>query len=141
MLTTDAAATRDGINPGLAAEYGPGAGPPAPGARYKEEAGEGEVAAGAGAGAGTEVRANTAGSNTRISIIIIANATLSSTSRCSVSEQPTPPSFLKNVFHTRPNLTLRRHNQCARLLCRNSKEIDLSEDIQEPGQGCRATNF
>jgi hypothetical protein len=76
MLTTDAAAARDGINAGLAAEYGPGAGPPAPGARYKEEAGEGEVAAGAGAGAGTEVRANTAGSNTRITIITIANPLL-----------------------------------------------------------------
>ena len=37
MLTTDAAAARDGINTGLAAEYGAGAG---------------EVAAGAGAGAG-----------------------------------------------------------------------------------------
>lgn len=32
MLTTDAAAARDGINTGLAAEYGPGAGPPGPGA-------------------------------------------------------------------------------------------------------------
>ena len=76
MLTTDAAAARDGINAGLAAEYGAGAGPPGPGARCKEEEGEGEVAAGAGAGAGTEVRANTAGSNTRISIITTANPLL-----------------------------------------------------------------
>lgn len=61
VLTTDAAAARDGINAGLAAEYGAGAG---------------EVAAGAGAGAGDEVRANTAGSNTRISIITTANPLL-----------------------------------------------------------------
>ena len=67
MLTTDAAAARDGINTGLAAEYGPGAGPPGPGARLLEEA---------GAGAGAEVRANTAGSNTSTSIITTANPLL-----------------------------------------------------------------
>ena len=67
MLATDAAAARDGINTGLAAEYGPGAGPPGPGARLLEEA---------GAGAGAEVRANAAGSNTSISIITTANPLL-----------------------------------------------------------------
>ena len=138
MLTTDAAAARDGINAGLAAEYGPGAGPPGPGARYEEEAGEGEVAVGAGAGAGTGLRANTAGSNTRISIITTANLLLDITLLSFWTADAAI--FPKKIF-TRPNSTLRTHKQCARLLCRNSKEIDLSEDVQEPGQGCRATNF
>lgn len=61
--------------------------------------------------------------------------TLSLISRCSVSDQPTPPSFQKKNLPTGPNSTLRTHNLRARLLCRNSKEIDLSEDTQEPRQG------